>query len=52
MPELPNRVYVGNLNANIGEEDLKALFEPFGDIILVNIVRDNTGASKTYGFVE
>jgi len=52
IPELPNRVYVGNLHANIGEDDLKALFEPFGDVILVNIIRDNTGVSKGYGFVE
>jgi RNA recognition motif-containing protein len=43
---------VGNLNTNITEEDLKALFEPFGDILIVNIIRDSSGASKGYGFVE
>lgn len=52
VPDLPNRVYVGNLNSNITEEDLKALFEPFGEIVLVNIVRDGSGVSKGYGFVE
>jgi RNA recognition motif-containing protein len=43
---------VGNLNSNISEEDLRALFEPFGDIMLVNIVRDASSVSKGYGFIE
>jgi len=43
---------VGNLHENISEEMLKAVFQPFGRVDLVQIIRDNeTNASKGYAFI-
>ncbi|KAH7294985.1 hypothetical protein KP509_27G027600 [Ceratopteris richardii] len=47
------RLYVGNLHFNIGEEQLRQVFEPFGTIELVQLPIDSeTGLSKGYGFVQ
>ncbi|OXB71269.1 UNVERIFIED_CONTAM: hypothetical protein H355_003276 [Colinus virginianus] len=52
---IPMRVYVGGLvgeAAKLGEDDLKALFSPFGRITQVDIPQDeNTGCSRGYGFL-
>jgi len=48
----PTKLYVGNLHENISEEMLKAVFNPFGRVDLVQIIRDNdTNASKGYAFI-
>jgi len=48
----PTKLYVGNLHENISEEMLKAVFQPFGRVDLVQIIRDNeTNASKGYAFI-
>ncbi|KAJ3041062.1 hypothetical protein HDV00_009962 [Rhizophlyctis rosea] len=48
-----NRLYVGSLHFNITEEDLKAVFEPFGPIEFVNLHKDpDTGKSKGFAFVQ
>ncbi|MHB9030213.1 MAG: RNA recognition motif domain-containing protein [Candidatus Latescibacterota bacterium] len=47
------RIYVGNLSFNVVEEDLRELFQEFGQVESVNIITDNyTGQSKGFGFVE
>jgi len=46
-------IYVGNLRYNLTEEALKALFEEFGEVTSVKIVKDRfSGESKGFGFVE
>ncbi len=46
-------IYVGNLSYRISEEELKEVFEQFGVVDSVKIVRDrDTGRSKGYAFLE
>ncbi|CAL1279277.1 unnamed protein product [Larinioides sclopetarius] len=48
----PMRLYVGSLHFNITEEMLKGIFEPFGKIDKIELLKDaETGKSKGYGFV-
>jgi RNA recognition motif-containing protein len=46
-------IYVGNLNFNLGEDELKGLFEQYGEVTSVKIITDKySGRSKGFGFVE
>lgn len=46
------KIYVGNLPFNITQEQLKKLFEPFGDIEEAVVISDKfSGRSKGFGFV-
>lgn len=46
-------IYVGNLSYRISEEELKEVFEQFGVVDSVKIVRDrDTGRSKGYAFLS
>ena len=46
-------IYVGNLSYEVTEEDLKQLFEAFGPVESVKVIKDNySGRSKGFGFVE
>lgn len=46
-------IYVGNIPRQASEDDLRPLFEPFGKIMSVNIIKDKfSGESKGFGFVE
>ena len=46
-------IYVGNLSYEVTEEDLKEVFEGFGGVETIKIIKDNyTGRSKGFGFVE
>ncbi len=46
-------IYVGNLAPSSTNEDIRALFEQFGEVESVNIVIDNvTGATGGFGFVK
>jgi RNA recognition motif-containing protein len=46
-------LYVGNLNFDISEEEIRALFEQVGEVANVRLMIDReTGVSKGYGFVE
>ena len=46
-------IYVGNLSYNMTEEELQQVFEEFGSVNNVNIIKDReTGNSKGFGFVE
>lgn len=49
--ENPN-VYIKNLDYNIEEEDLRKLFDRFGPIINVRVMRDAVGNSRGFGFVS
>ena len=46
-------IYVGNLAYEVTEEDLKQLFDAFGQVESVKVIKDNfSGRSKGFGFVE
>jgi RNA recognition motif-containing protein len=46
-------IFVGNLNFNTGEDDLRQLFEQYGQVDRVSIMTDrDTGRSRGFGFVE
>ena len=46
-------IYVGNLGADVTQEELKELFEAFGKTESVSIVKDKySGQSRGFGFVE
>merc|ERR1719446_501444 len=46
------RLYVGSLHFNITEEMLKGIFEPFGRIHSIQLMKDpETDRSKGYGFI-
>ncbi|XP_054715764.1 RNA-binding protein 39-like isoform X2 [Uloborus diversus] len=49
----PMRLYVGSLHFNITEEMLRGIFEPFGKIERIELIKDTeTGRSKGYGFIS
>ena len=46
-------IYVGNLHYGLTEDELKELFEEYGEGMSVKIITDKySGRSKGYGFVE
>ncbi|CAH8869223.1 unnamed protein product [Trichobilharzia szidati] len=48
----PMKLYIGSLHYNITEEMLKGIFEPFGKIEDIKLIKDpTTNRSQGYGFV-
>ncbi len=46
-------MYVSNLGFHVQEEDLKQLFETFGEVTSAKIITDReTGRSRGFAFVE
>jgi RNA recognition motif-containing protein len=46
-------IYVGNLSYQMTDDDLRAAFEPYGEVSSARVLRDKeTGRSKGFGFVE
>jgi len=46
-------IFAGSLPYSLGEADLKALFEAYGEVSSVKLINDReTGRSKGFGFVE
>ena len=46
-------IYVGNLSYSVTGEQLRALFEDFGEVSSANLITDKySGQSKGFGFVE
>jgi RNA recognition motif-containing protein len=47
------KIFVGNFSFSTTEDDLRELFQPFGNIESVAVVTDRqTGRSRGFGFVE
>ena len=47
------RIYIGNMNFSTTEESIKNLFSKYGEVNLVEIIKDKyTEQSKGFGFVE
>ena len=50
---MAKKVYVGNMNYNTAENQLRDLFAQYGEVASVNIIVDRyTGKAKGFGFVE
>ncbi len=46
-------IYVGNLSAEVTEDDLRQLFTEFGEIKSIKVISDRfTGEARGFGFVE
>jgi RNA recognition motif-containing protein len=46
-------IFVGNLAFSATAEDLRQLFEPYGEVEKIQVVTDReTGRSRGFGFVE
>ena len=46
-------LFVGNMSFSTTESELRSLFEPFGEIVRVNVVTDrDTGRARGFAFVE
>ena len=46
-------IYVGNLAGNVSEDELRVVFEAFGQVESVNILKDRfSGEPRGFGFVE
>ena len=46
-------IFVGNLNFNTSEDEVRQLFEAYGQVDRVSIMTDReTGRSRGFGFVE
>lgn len=47
------RLYVGNLDSNVSEEDIREKFEEYGEVSDINLIIDReTGRSKGFGFID
>ena len=47
------KIFVGNLDLDITEPSLRALFEPYGTVESVHVVTDReTGRARGFAFVE
>lgn len=47
------KLYIGNIPFETTEEEIKALFEPFGPVESLNLINDrDTGRFRGFGFVE
>ena len=50
---MTNKVYVGNLNYQTTENDLRETFKQCGTILSIKIITDTyTGKSRGFGFIE
>lgn len=50
---MSKNIYVGNLAWSVKDDDLRDLFEEFGEVISARVIEDReTGRSRGFGFVE
>lgn len=50
---MAKKIYVGNLSTDTKEDNLKALFSEYGNIVTLKIITDQyTGMSRGFGFIE
>ena len=48
-----SNIYVGNLPFNVGQEEIKNIFSPFGNVVDIRLVKDRRSRRfKGYAFVE
>lgn len=50
---MSKKLFVGNLPRSVDDEELKAVFEPYGSVVSSQVIKDKqTGGSRGFGFVE
>ena len=50
---MANKLYVGNLNYQTQENELRDLFAQHGEVVSSNVITDrDTGRSRGFGFIE
>lgn len=50
---MSKKLYVGNLDYNVVQEDLQDIFSQYGEVLDAVVINDReTGRSKGFGFVE
>jgi RNA recognition motif-containing protein len=50
---MPKNIYVGNLPFQSTEDEVRAAFSEFGDVVSVKLINDReTGRPRGFGFVE
>ena len=46
-------IYAGNLSYSVTDDDLREMFEPYGEVSRASVISDReSGRSKGFGFVE
>jgi cold-inducible RNA-binding protein len=52
-PSVAKKMYVGNLSYGANEDELRRIFEEFGNVVSAQVIMDReTGRSKGFAFVE
>jgi RNA recognition motif-containing protein len=51
MSQQQSKIYVGNLSFSTEEADLEKLFGGYGQLIELNLIKDNAGRSKGFAFI-
>jgi len=47
------RIYVGNLNYEVTDDELREIFSEFGEPVSADVIKDKfSGQSKGFGFVD
>ena len=47
------RIYVGNLSYTVSSDELRSLFQPFGEVLYAEVqYKARTGQSRGFGLVE
>ncbi len=50
---MASKLYVGNLNYQTQENELRDLFAQYGEVVSANVITDrDTGRSRGFGFIE
>ena len=50
---MAQNIYVGNLPWSASEDEVRAAFAPYGEVVSVNLITDReTGRPRGFGFVE
>lgn len=46
-------IYVGNLSTTVNENDLREVFQEFGEVSRASVIKDKfSGESRGFGFIE
>ena len=49
---MSNKLYVGGISWNTSDDDLRTVFQKFGELLEVTVITDrDTGRSRGFGFV-